>query len=175
MLMLPLCFITLSLFVLSDLCSRSQDLHKPIFCNSIILIISHVISCDFWAKVPTVRYCCNNTQCTSLLHGCFFLSIFPAHPWRSIIKSSRCHQGPQDHQQQSSWGREGHCPGAQRDSSVRGQWRDWPGRGRAALWRHVQGLPGLQPRRGMMNNDQRAPYIFLRLYVFWVFFPPPIF
>lgn len=112
--------------------------------------------------MPTVNYCCVNHQWTSLFQGCcfFYLSNFTAHPWCSFVKSSSCHQSPQNHQQQSSRGCEGHCPGAQRDSSVRGQWRDWPGRGRAALWRHVQGLPGLQPRWGMMNNGQGAPVIF---------------
>lgn len=92
----------------------------------------------------------------SVTRSLFFSSNFAAHPWSSFIKSSSCHQSPQDHQQQSSWGCEGHCPGAQRDSSVRGQRRDWPGRGRAALWRYVQGLPGFQPRRGRWTTAKES-------------------
>lgn len=77
-----------------------------------------------------------------------FADLFSAQPWPSRLQNSSSHQGPQDHQQQSSWSREGHRPGAQRDASVRVKRRDGPGRSRAALWRHVQSLPGIQPRWG---------------------------
>lgn len=76
------------------------------------------------------------------------LHLSPADPWPSCLQGSCSHQGPKDHQQQSSRGCESHRPGAQRDARVRSQRCDGPGWGRAALRRHMQGVPGVQPRRG---------------------------
>lgn len=87
-----------------------------------------------------------------------FVNLFPAQPWPSSLQDSSCHQGPQDHQQQSSRSCEGHRPGAQRDAGVRVKRRDGPGRSRAALRRHVQSLPGIQPRWGT-RLKQAAKYL----------------
>lgn len=78
--------------------------------------------------------------------------LFAAQPWPSSLQNSSSHQGPQDHQQQSSRSCEGHRPGAQRDASVRVKRRDGPGRSRAALWRYMQSLPGVKPGWGTGSN-----------------------
>lgn len=74
MLTLPLCLI--------HLYPQSSD-SGPKNCNvffSVFLIIIHVNSCIFLSKGTRSKYCSVNTQCTSVLHGCFFLVQFCSPP-----------------------------------------------------------------------------------------------
>ncbi len=64
------------------------------------------------------------------------------------LSCTGCHQSEEDHQQSSARGSEGHRTGAQRDPGIRVQRCDGSGGSWDALWRHMQGLPGLQSRWG---------------------------